>query len=486
MLGVPLGSGAFVSSFVEKKLLGRLQDTVDRLVEFEDTQAASYLLRVSYSIVRAVHFMRTTPLDQWKAQAVKFDSMIRKAIEGILGVPMDDRTFTQASLTPKLGGLGLRRTVEHADLAFHASWHESRRTAREPWPAPPGMPAEYVAQSEASYNADEKALQSLIDSAPTPREAQRLRRCAQPHANGFITAVPSEEDGRDTILKPRLFRTAVLYRLGVPLLTDEIKCPLCEQHINKFGDHATCCTRGGSTIIRHNSLRDLVDKIAADGMLSPVTEKKGILGPTSGRRPGDVTIPVWSEGQGLAIDVAVTSPLLSSVSRENPCESFAVNTQHAKYDKGFVGTPFLFCAMVWETLGAINEEGESVIKQIFRFAALRLGYEPSSFCGRAWARVSCCLQRSVAQAILTRIDGREFRDPSPLPREPFVESLAADAARAAPTLHRVLGLGSEPTPSANSASKEKKAQKKQAMQGKEFLSTPPSLSTVSVACVVST
>src|SRR6185437_16103028 len=63
----------------------------------------------------------------------------RNAIEGILGFPMDDRTFTQASLTPKLGGLGLRRTVEHADLAFHASWHESRRTAKEEWPPPPGM-----------------------------------------------------------------------------------------------------------------------------------------------------------------------------------------------------------------------------------------------------------------------------------------------------------------------------------------------------------
>ena len=47
MLGVPLGSDAFVSEFVEKKLLGRLLSTVNRLVEFEDTQAATYLLRVS-------------------------------------------------------------------------------------------------------------------------------------------------------------------------------------------------------------------------------------------------------------------------------------------------------------------------------------------------------------------------------------------------------------------------------------------------------
>ena len=412
MLGVPLGSDSFVSGFVENTLLGNLQETVDRLVEFEDTQSASYLLRVSYSIVRAVHFMRTTPLEQWKEQAGKFDSMIRKAIESILGIPMDDRTFSQACLTPKLGGLGLRRTAEHADLAFHASWHESMRTAKEAWPPPPGMSPQYVPQSEASYEADARVYQSLIDTAPTRREVQRLRRCAQPHANGLITAVPSEEDGRDTLLKPRVFRTAVMSRLGVPLLKEEISCSLCEQHINKYGDHATCCSRGGSLINRHNTIRDLVDKIASDGMLSLIPEKKGILGPTSGRRPGDVTIPRWSEGQGLAIDIAITSPLSSSVNEGKPCEPYAANVKHAKYDKSFVGTEYMFCAMVWETLGALNEEGEEVIKQIFRFAAKRLGREFSSFCGRSWARVSCCLQRSVAQSILTRTDGVEFRDES--------------------------------------------------------------------------
>jgi len=44
---VKLGSDGFMSDFVEKKLLGRLLDTVNCLVEFEDTQEAAYLLRVS-------------------------------------------------------------------------------------------------------------------------------------------------------------------------------------------------------------------------------------------------------------------------------------------------------------------------------------------------------------------------------------------------------------------------------------------------------
>ena len=75
--------------------------------------------------------MRTTPLGQWKEQAVKFDVMIRNAIESILGLPMSDPIFAQACLTPRLGGLGLRKVVEHANLAYHASWHETQKTAQE-------------------------------------------------------------------------------------------------------------------------------------------------------------------------------------------------------------------------------------------------------------------------------------------------------------------------------------------------------------------
>jgi hypothetical protein len=84
MLGVPLGNDAFTSAFVEKKLFSRLNTTVGQLVEFEDTQSALFLLRVSYSIVRAVHFMRTTPLRQWQKQGEKFDHLVRDAAEKIL------------------------------------------------------------------------------------------------------------------------------------------------------------------------------------------------------------------------------------------------------------------------------------------------------------------------------------------------------------------------------------------------------------------
>ena len=352
--------------------------------------------------------MRTTPLNQWAEQAAKFDKMIRNAIEQILGFPMSDTVFAQACLTPRLGGLGFRKVTEHAGLAFHASWHESKRTCKEDWVPPPDLPPEYKSQKEASFEFDQAMHSFLVDKADA-RGAQRLRRSAQPHACGFITAVPSDEDGKDTLLRPRIFRIAVAYRLGVPVLNEETPCPLCKQSINIFGDHATCCTKEGDIIIRHNSLRNLVNSISTDAQLSPVMEKKGILGNTSGRRPGDVTLEQWSEGKGLAIDVAVTSPpTQTSMRLVEPCEDYAASHKHAKYEVSFEGTEYFFSAMVFETLGAVNTEGEEVLKQLFRFASKRLGREFTSYCGRAWARISCNLQRSVAQAILSRIDGKEL------------------------------------------------------------------------------
>ena len=201
------------------------------------------------------------------------------------------------------------------------------------------------------------------------------------------------------------------HTFGIYVVDKEISCPSCQQIIDKYGDHATCCTKNGDTIIRHNGIRDLVGDIANDGMLSPVLEKKGILGNTTGRRPGDVTFDRWAEGKGLAIDVAVMSPLASTYQRlKEPCEWYAATQKHGKYDKSFIGTEHFFCAMVFETLGGVNAEGEEVLRMIFRFAAKRLGREFSSYCGRAWARLSCNLQRSVSQAILSRIDGQEYRE----------------------------------------------------------------------------
>ena len=206
--------------------------------------------------------------------------------------------------------LGLRKTVAHAGAAFTASWFESRSTCGENWDRPQGCSGVYLPQVTASSEIDKASISHLINQS-SPRDAQRLKRLDRPHANAWITALPSTEDGKDTILAPRTFRTAVSRLLGLPLYKPQTPCPACQQTMDLFGDHALCCKKTGDTITRHNIIRNWVWKVAEDGLLSPVMEKQGILGPTdpTRRRPGDVSVPVWSNGRGLAIDIAVVCPL---------------------------------------------------------------------------------------------------------------------------------------------------------------------------------
>ena len=51
----------------------------------------------------------------------KFDSIIRGAICRILGSPLTDEQWAQASLPAAMGGLGLRSAVDHAPTAHAVS-----------------------------------------------------------------------------------------------------------------------------------------------------------------------------------------------------------------------------------------------------------------------------------------------------------------------------------------------------------------------------
>ena len=71
------------------------------------------------------------------------------------------------------------------------------------------------------------------------------------------------------------------------------------------------------------------------------------------------------------------------MSEEEPCEHYAKTYKHGKYQKDFEDSDYLFSSIVWETTGAVNTEGEELLRLIMRFASKRLGREHSSFCGVA-------------------------------------------------------------------------------------------------------
>src|SRR5437763_14116686 len=143
-----------------------------------------------------------------------------------------------------------------------------------------------------------------------------------------------------------------------------------------LGDHPLCCNKSGDRITRHNRLRNLVFKLADTGLLAPELEKLGILGVTdkTRRRPGDVSIKSWSFRRGLAIDVAVIHPLAAShLGKAEPCESYAQTQKIDRYAAAFVHSDYDFAPVIFETSGALNKEGETVLKQIIRSEESRVG-----------------------------------------------------------------------------------------------------------------
>jgi len=57
-------------------------------------------------------------------------------------------------------------------------------------------------QKYGSFKKDEEILKSLIEQASTPRERQRLNRLQCEHSGAWICAVPSTQDGNDTVRPP--------------------------------------------------------------------------------------------------------------------------------------------------------------------------------------------------------------------------------------------------------------------------------------------
>jgi hypothetical protein len=146
-----------------------------KLAAFEDTQTAMYLLRASCGIIRANHFMRTTPLPQWSQHAKKFDELARSTR---LKTVMTADSYEQACVSTRSGGFGIRRVRTMPPAAFNASWFAGKTRCGEDWTAPvPNMTSSASSQSEASKAIDKSIMSRLLESADR-RNKQRLNRLA--------------------------------------------------------------------------------------------------------------------------------------------------------------------------------------------------------------------------------------------------------------------------------------------------------------------
>ena len=129
---------------------------------------------------------------------------------------------------------------------------------------------------------------------------------------------------------------------------------------------------------------------------------------SSRRRPGDVYLPGWSQGQPLAADVTISHPSQASLAtpaREGDCASIRAAATAAR-DKvrkhqarcNAQGVEFLPLAVC--SFGGWLPEGMEFVNALAARVAERTGLAHGTAVSQLWQRLSVTLWRANAQAIL--------------------------------------------------------------------------------------
>ena len=233
----------------------------------------------------------------------KFDEHFRNMVAEILRVScLTEHQWEQASLPVKFAGLGVNQTKMIAGSAYVGSCALTRdlvaallgQVSYEPTGVS-DLLSLHEAVTGASHDFESlsttPSVQQLLSSERYSAVYTRLRTKVSvrsqnlmlaptmPHASDWLLAPPVP--GLGLALGSDCFRTALKFRLGMPLFSEPFLCAaltstgvVCDCQMDVYGDHALCCHNGPSLLFRHNSIRDILGHAARGAGLSAVVIEK--------------------------------------------------------------------------------------------------------------------------------------------------------------------------------------------------------------------
>ena len=259
----------------------------------------------------------------------------------------------------------------------------------------------------ASLKVDQKNksfLSNLIAEEGNTRDIARFSSLGLPHSGSWLSVVPSPPLGLH--LRPAEFIPILKYRLGIPVYSSRGTCPACSVEADRMGDHAIACPKTGDRIARHNLIRDVIYEAAASADLGPSKEEPHLL-PGSVARPGDVLIRRWQNGQDVAVDVTVASPLSPTYVAGAAAE--AGRTLSKAYDRKMRDTAeacrtqgLKFSPLAVETLGGFHCVATDVVRRLGQALARKKGCDEREPTSQLFSRISVTLMRANAAMINSR------------------------------------------------------------------------------------
>ena len=352
-----------------------------------------------------------------------------------------------------MGGLGLRNAELHSSAAFlssQASCHElcNKLDSNHTWNPNDESSDCYAALMDYNNKVQpDNKLQLSEDPCPrqqllskfiddqlldTIREESSTNTHFQAHLNlttasgagSWLHAVPAKALG--THVDPSLYKTMIQRWIRQPLFETEFHCPLCDEVVDRFGDHCLTCACGGDRTKRYNLLRNEVYFLCNSAGLNPELERQGLLQPLppvstvqdSGvdrdpnllRRPADIYLPRWRRGLPAALDLAVTSGLRNDLvdrtaqdgtTAVKSYEAFKrsyLNTESSCKENGITFIPIICKA----DGGGWGQAAHAVWGELAKYKSSMTGESSSITATHLLQSLGLILHRENARAILRR------------------------------------------------------------------------------------
>ena len=469
LLGGPIGTDSFCNGHTQERV-EKAKEILKALGELPDPQVALTLLRHCASFGKLVFSLRVVPHRKHSDALRDFDCAVRDCIESFLCCSFSDSEWSLASLSTKMGGLGVRNTEQHSSAAFLASQSACKDLCKKLDPSYVTNPvnqwtdchsaiADYntkVAlpdvlninaescprQQVLSHNIDRNTLKSLKEGEASNKYLKaHLNLTTASGAGSWLNVIPSKALG--THVDPEIYRTMVQRWLRVPIFQSAFHCPMCDNIVDVFGDHCLTCSCGGDRTRRHNLLRNEVYYICNSAGLHPELEKPGLLQPrpNSGavqesgssrssdgnRRPADVYLPRWQRGTPAALDLAVTSGLQADMVDRSSEDAAAATTSYEDLKRSHLDTEnkcrddgLTFIPIVVEADGGgWGKAAHQVWSELAKRKAIIAGERDSTMVSRILQSLGIILHKENARSILRRM-------PRSVGRE-CLEQLAASA-----------------------------------------------------------
>ena len=332
-LGSPIGPSSFCEAIVLRRVR-KVQDILHRLRDLQDSQMETALLRSFLSLPKVSFVLRSCPPDHLKDAMSVFDISMLEALSDLVGGHLPEWSWLKASLPSSLGGLGIRQASFHSSAAYISSLDHFRPLVARILGHVPDVPRhmasalkdlakaagrqDWVAiedidiplhQRQLSRAIDQVSYDQLVAGAPDSRFKALALSSAICHAGDWLNVIPSQVLGLH--LYDREFRLCLQYWLGLPMVDEEVRRPICQAVADPLGDHQVGCGGNGNRIFRHDSLRDALFSAVQSAALAPRREVPSLI-PGSKSCPADLYLPHWSRGWPAALDVTVISTMQAS------------------------------------------------------------------------------------------------------------------------------------------------------------------------------